>query len=86
MGLGGLGSAPPAPAAPPAPTDDAPEAGQVAYEALAEFIDGAPGETVSQLVGAIQAGTPWERLPLKVQQACAEFEGMLFDDDAEAEV
>ncbi len=67
-----------------APAGDA-EEGQIAYEALSDLINDSPAETVAGLVTALQSRTPWERLPLLLRQTCAEFEGMLFEDDGQAE-
>lgn len=56
------------------------EPGQQAYEAVAAVVGEADELTIMALLGVIQRGDPWPRVPPQVRQLLAALEAELFDD------
>ncbi len=60
--------------------DDEPEPGQLAYEALQAVAVDADEFSLMGLLGALQRGIPWEKVPPQQRKLCELLEGELFED------
>jgi hypothetical protein len=63
----------------PEPAAAVPAEGQFVYEVLAEVVRELEPETLMALVGSIQRGDPWPRLPRATREIFADLDARLFD-------
>ena len=59
------------------------EPGQQAFEALQAVAVDADELTLVGLLGALQRGTPWKRVPPAQRKLCEQLEGELFDEEGD---
>lgn len=57
--------------------------GQYVYEVLGDAVRDLEPETLMALVGAIQRGDPWPRLPRTTREILADLDARLFDEAEE---
>lgn len=62
---------------------EAVEPGQQAYEALAAVAVDADELSLMGLLGALQRGLPWEKVPPQQRKLCELLEGELFEEDGD---